>query len=208
MDVRPSDVIIVGTGFASSFFLKRYLEHAPAGARVLVLERGGTDTKPWQLANRRTSSLAPEDVFVNLTPEKEWLTSPGFGGNSKCWWGGAARMMPGDFQLRTRYGVGSDWPLSYDDLEAHYGVVEELMSVSGPADSPCPARAPSPCRPIASRLRTPCSRPAFHRAGISRPRRGPACRLHAGQPVCQRHLRAVPRRCEVHHPERDGRDLR
>ncbi len=54
------DVIIVGTSFAASFFLMRYLERAPAQTRVLVLERGGTDTKAWQLQNRRTSSIAPD----------------------------------------------------------------------------------------------------------------------------------------------------
>lgn len=79
------DVILVGTGFASSFFLMRYLEHAPPAARVLVLERGNEDTKAWQLANRRHSSIDPDDTFENLTPAKEWYTSPGFGGNSKCW---------------------------------------------------------------------------------------------------------------------------
>jgi choline dehydrogenase-like flavoprotein len=141
------DVIIVGTGFAGAFFLMRYLERAPKDARVLVLERGGTDTKPWQLENRRTSSIAPEDVFTNLTPEKEWLTSPGFGGNSKCWWAGASRMMPADFQLKTRYGVGDDWPMTYDDLEAHYCVVEDVMKISGPADSPMPRSKPFPLPP-------------------------------------------------------------
>jgi len=45
------DLIIVGTGFAGTFFLMRYLEGAPATVRVLVLERG-SDDKAWQLANR------------------------------------------------------------------------------------------------------------------------------------------------------------
>jgi choline dehydrogenase-like flavoprotein len=141
------DVIIVGTGFASAFFLMRYLESAPAGARVLVLERGGSDSKEWQLANRRTCSIAPEQVFNNLTPEKVWFTSPGFGGNSKCWAGGATRMMPGDFKLKSRYGVGLDWPMSYDDLEEHYCTVEQVMLVAGPADSPMPRSRPFPLPP-------------------------------------------------------------
>lgn len=141
------DVIIVGTGFAGAFFLLRYLEHAPATVRVLVLERGNRDTKAWQLENRRSSSLDARELFVNRTPNKEWLTSPGFGGNSKCWWGGAARMMPGDFALQSRYGVGIDWPLCYDELEAHYGVVEAIMSISGPADSPMPRSRPFPLPP-------------------------------------------------------------
>jgi choline dehydrogenase-like flavoprotein len=141
------EVIIVGTGFAGAFFLKRYLEHAPASARVLVLERGRRDTKAWQLEHRRTSSLRPDEVFVNLTPEKDWLTSPGFGGNSKEWLAGTIRMMPGDFQLKTRYGVGVDWPLTYDDLESYYCDAEAIMAVSGPENSPMPRSRPFPLPP-------------------------------------------------------------
>ena len=125
----------------------RYLERAPVGARALVLERGGPDVKAWQLQNRRTSSIDPRDVFANATPAKEWYTSPGFGGNSKCWLGGTTRMMPGDFRLKSRYGIGTDWPVSYDDLEAHYCRVEEIMLVSGPADSPMPRSRPFPLPP-------------------------------------------------------------
>jgi choline dehydrogenase-like flavoprotein len=141
------DVIIVGTGFASSFFLMRYLEHAPPTARILVLERGNEDTKAWQLANRLHTSIDPDDLVENENPGKEWYTSPGFGGNSKCWMGGTTRMMPGDFKLRSRYGVGLDWPISYDDLEQHYGVAEQVMLVSGPADSPMPRSLPAPLVP-------------------------------------------------------------
>lgn len=141
------DVIVVGTSFASTFFLLRYLEHAPADVRVLVLERGNEDTKAWQLAHRLTSSIQPEEVFENDNPLKEWYTSPGFGGNSKCWMAGTTRMMPGDFQLQSRYGVGVDWPISYDDLEAHYGTVERVMNISGPSDSPMPRSTPFPLPP-------------------------------------------------------------
>src|ERR1700691_5100047 len=114
-DTSPRyDLIVIGTGFAGAFFLMRYLETAPAASRVLVLERGNRDSKAWQLQNRRTSSIDLKNVFVNATPSKDWYTSPGFGGNSKCWLGGTTRMMPGDFKLKSRYGVGLDWPLRYD----------------------------------------------------------------------------------------------
>jgi choline dehydrogenase-like flavoprotein len=136
------DVIIVGTGFAGSFFLMRYLQRAPAGARILVLERGARDTKSWQLQHGSTSSIDPKTVFINTNSYKEWYTSPGFGGNSKCWMGGTTRMMPGDFKLKSRYGVGMDWPMSYDELEAHYCDVEDVMLISGPADSPMPRSRP------------------------------------------------------------------
>ena len=141
------DIIIVGTGFAGAFFLMRYLERAPAAARVLVLERGRVDSKQWQLRNHATSSIRQEELFVNRTPEHSWYTSPGFGGNSKCWWAGAMRMMPNDFRLRSEYGVGEDWPMSYADLEPHYDCVEQVMLVSGPADLPMPRTRPYPLPP-------------------------------------------------------------
>lgn len=141
------DLIIVGTSFSASFFLMRYLELAPKDKKILVLERGGEDTKAWQLQQRRTTSIDPSEVFFNATPEKEWYTSPGFGGNSKCWVGGTTRMMPGDFQLKSRYGVGWDWPVTYDDLEERYCTVEEVMKVAGPTDSPMPRSRPLPLPP-------------------------------------------------------------
>ena len=146
-DSERYDLVLVGTGFASSFFLLRYLKHAPAGARVLVLERGRDESHAWQLQHRRSSSIPADEVFTNLTPAKEWLTSPGFGGNSRCWWGGAVRMLPADFELKSRYGVGRDWPLRYADLEPYYDAVEAVMSVSGPLDSPMPRSRPFPQPP-------------------------------------------------------------
>jgi choline dehydrogenase-like flavoprotein len=141
------DVVIIGTSFAASFFLMRYLEHAAPNARILVLERGNEDSKAWQLANRKHSSIPPEDVYENDNLLKDWLTSPGFGGNSKCWMGGTTRMMPGDFQLKSRYGVGMDWPMSYDDLEPHYCTAEQVMLISGPSDSPMRRSIPFPLPP-------------------------------------------------------------
>jgi choline dehydrogenase-like flavoprotein len=141
------DVIIVGTGFAGAFFLMRYLERAPAWARVLVLERGRQDSKQWQLQHQATSSISPEELFVNRTPGHSWHSSPGFGGNSKCWWAGTMRMMPNDFRLRSEYGVGDDWPVSYAELEPHYSRAERVMLVSGPNDLPMPRSQAYPLPP-------------------------------------------------------------
>jgi choline dehydrogenase-like flavoprotein len=178
------DLIIVGTSFAASFFLLRYLEHAPRTSRILVLERGNNDTKAWQLAHRRNSSIEPEDVFENETPSKLWRMSVGFGGGSKCWLGGTTRMMPGDFELRSRYGVGIDWPVSYDDLEAHYGTAERVMLVSGGADSPMPRSTPFPLPPhrfsdpdvlLKERFPDGWYRMATARASIATGQRGICC---------------------------------
>ena len=38
--MKKYDLIVVGTSFAASFFLKKYLSKADDNKRVLVLERG------------------------------------------------------------------------------------------------------------------------------------------------------------------------
>src|SRR5690606_18069205 len=41
----------------------------------------------------------------------------GLGGGTNCWFGQSPRLHPSDFALFTRYGVGRDWPVTYDELE-------------------------------------------------------------------------------------------
>jgi choline dehydrogenase-like flavoprotein len=143
------DLLLVGTGFASSFFLFGYLARAPATARVLVLERGFREPRPWQLRHRKTSRLDHRDTFRQRgLARKDWQFTLAFGGSSNCWWACTPRLLPSDFRLRTTYGVGDDWPVSYDDLEPHYERVEQVMSVSGSADRwPYPRRGPHPQPP-------------------------------------------------------------
>ena len=128
------DVIIVGTGFASSFFLLSYLRRAKPNERILVLERGYLDTHAWQIQNETTSRIDYHDTYRNKTPNKDWQFNVAFGGGSNCWWANTPRFLPSDFELKSRYGVGRDWPLSYDDLEPYYMEAERIMAISGPAD--------------------------------------------------------------------------
>jgi choline dehydrogenase-like flavoprotein len=142
------DLVLVGTGFASTFFLHSYLQAASKRARVLVLERGQRYSLKWQLENREHLGRLREGTFINTNPDKPWIHSPIFGGGSNCWWGCTPRFLPNDFRLRSAYGVGLDWPLGYDDLETFYQEAEELMAVSGPADAgPFPRRRPYPQPP-------------------------------------------------------------
>ena len=110
------DLIVAGTGFASTFFLLRWLETASPSARVLVLERGQDDSPAWQRANR-TNSSQPGPLFAETAQTYPWTMTVGFGGGSNCWFGNTPRLLPADFELKSRYGVGTDWPLSYAELE-------------------------------------------------------------------------------------------
>ncbi|GAB7199053.1 GMC family oxidoreductase [Dickeya oryzae] len=52
------------------------------------------------------------------------------GGTSLHWLGSAMRMLPEDFELQSRYGIGLDWPLRYNDLEPWYRAAEYELGVS------------------------------------------------------------------------------
>jgi choline dehydrogenase-like flavoprotein len=154
MKYTSYDLVVIGTGFASSFFLHKYLRKAPATAKVLVLERGHFFPHAERVKEKRGEETpyarlnpAYKDTFDNHNPEKSWVFTQGFGGGSNCWYGCTPRFMPSDFKMKTLYGVGNDWPLQYDDLEDYYTQVEEIMSISGPSDTPFPKKSGYPLPP-------------------------------------------------------------
>ncbi|MFT5891263.1 MAG: choline dehydrogenase-like flavoprotein [Dokdonia sp.] len=55
----------------------------------------------------------------------------GPGGTTMHWLGTTPRMLPNDFQMKKKYGVGVDWPFSYDDLKPYYEMAELEIGVSG-----------------------------------------------------------------------------
>lgn len=53
------------------------------------------------------------------------------GGTTRHWEAKAMRMLPQDFELRSRFGQGLDWPLGYEDLEPYYRKAEYELGVAG-----------------------------------------------------------------------------
>lgn len=144
------DLIVAGTGFASSFFLKYYLEKAGTNKKVLVLERGKFHPYTERLALKRgEKELQIKKAGRTYTTDfgKIWVFDPNFGGSSNCWTGCTPRFMPNDFKIKTLYGVGQDWPISYDDLEPYYEQAEQIMAISGPDSTPFPKTSPYPLPP-------------------------------------------------------------
>jgi len=109
----------------------QFLKYAKPKSRVLVLERGHLHDHAWTLANPDDFELNEGRYLDNRTPQKQWRFSVGFGGGSNCWYACTPRLLPEDFRMQTTYGVGLDWPLSYDDLEPFYCDAEDLLGVAG-----------------------------------------------------------------------------
>ena len=53
------------------------------------------------------------------------------GGTTWHWAAHAWRVLPNDLRIKTLYGVGRDWPMTYEELEPHYYEAEVKLGVSG-----------------------------------------------------------------------------
>jgi len=130
---RHYPVVVVGTGFGSLFFVHRLLQLRPE-MKILMLERGTFRSWDEQLAEKSNSAIPPGDTFIASGNPKQWNFTIGYGGGTNCWFASTPRLHPNDFRLRSLYGRGQDWPISYDTLEPYYTAAEEIMDISGPDD--------------------------------------------------------------------------
>jgi choline dehydrogenase-like flavoprotein len=184
-DEGTFDVVVIGSGFGSLFFVEGYLRKHPA-ARILMLERGSKNTHAWQLEQRKNSNIPPESTFRKPEAHKVWNFTVGLGGGTNCWYAQTPRFHPNDFKVRSLYGVSQDWPLSYVDLESYYVAAARKMLVAGSDDMAkiLPRSAPFPLPPhVATSVDRVMSeaQPQFHfpiataRASIATGERGRCC---------------------------------
>lgn len=152
------DICIVGSGAGASPVAYTL---AKAGAKVLVLEKGPWLTEKEFFKDELTISLRDaynpdlndeqhviEEEYIRdddstywqgeATSESGWSFWNGnvVGGSSNFMSGYFHRLKPVDFKLKTEFGdiEGAniaDWPISYDELEPYYAVVEKDIGVSG-----------------------------------------------------------------------------
>jgi choline dehydrogenase-like flavoprotein len=60
-----------------------------------------------------------------------WVRGHQLGGKSLIWSRGTARWSERDFKANQREGIGTPWPIGYDDLKPWYDRVERFIGVSG-----------------------------------------------------------------------------
>ena len=58
------------------------------------------------------------------------------GGSSLAWGAVTPRFVENDFRMRSKYGVGIDWPIGYDELENYYAKSERFIGVAADDDNP------------------------------------------------------------------------
>ena len=148
----PVEVIVVGSGAAGSAVAARLAE---GGKRVIILEAG-----PWRapadlvsstLYARRLKWGGPTVIEEGKNPVGHVFNSGyGVGGSAMHHYAVWPRMHEEDFEMRTRYGRGVDWPLKYSDLAPYYDRVQEEAGIAGDARLEIwrPPGAPYPMPPV------------------------------------------------------------
>lgn len=147
-DPLSAHVVVVGAGVAGMLAAYRL---AQAGVTVIVLEAGPPIDRADALNNYRNAvAKTPESPYPDTfyAPRPSVLDLQGYyiqdgadlfkstyvrrvGGTTLHWLGTSLRHLPNDFKLRSLYGVGEDWPITYDDLEPWYGQAEQELGVAG-----------------------------------------------------------------------------
>lgn len=128
---RSFDIVIIGSGFGSLFYLKKILDRK-SNIKVAVLEWGKFSSHGEQVERKSNSVIKPESTYKSNS-EKPWNFTIGLGGGTNCWFAQSPRFHPSDFRLKTKYNIGNDWPIDYAELEPYYLEAEKIMSISGDA---------------------------------------------------------------------------
>lgn len=223
-----ADVVIVGAGVVGGLMAWRLSQQGlnvvilDAGARVNrvdainrfknSVDKGANspyEMMPWAPVpddNNPLSYYVQPDLPPEGSPQEplKQMAFEGFfmrlvGGTSWHWTGHAERLFPNDFKMNTAYGVGKDWPISYDEIQPYYNQVEEAWGVAGDASCIAPPRDkgyPMPVVPRSYLDRTlgsgvfdnqlgPDSQPIPHcRNSIPRDNRPQCCGNSSCLPIC------------------------
>ena len=166
--VDGADICVVGAGVAGALVADKL---AAAGASVVMLESGerfdpdnrraqmeqairpDADDNVWDVGGPRDRFSSSGDVDYALNERRVKAV----GGTTLHWLGTTPRLHPRDFEMESRYGIATDWPIRYDDLRPYYAQAERELGIVGTDEGSGPPREqPYPMDPF----------PATHADGI------------------------------------------
>ncbi|MBP1684942.1 MAG: hypothetical protein H6Q33_1085 [Deltaproteobacteria bacterium] len=93
--------------------------------------------------NRAQGALAPG----NTRRYAQYAHVRGVGGSTLHFQGEAHRYHPDSLRMRSLFGVGVDWPISYAELARYYDLAEHVIGVAAPADNRFRPRSSVPVLP-------------------------------------------------------------
>ena len=200
-----ADFIVIGSGIIGSLTAIKLLRQ---GAAVIILEAGPRITRGEIVARFRNSTRKGD--WMSPYPPVPWAPHPIYqpadngyliqagpypypaeyirqvGGTTWHWAAQAWRVVPSDLRIHSLYGVGVDWPITYEELDPYYQEAEEIMGVSGLPDTGSPRSKPFPMEPVAEtwamrRIRERLAPAGYEVVGNTTARNS---RSYGGRPAC------------------------
>jgi quinoprotein glucose dehydrogenase len=161
--VIETDICIIGAGITAAMVAEKLGDERDA--TITVLEAGDRPiplrerARWWRRYVDYGDSPWPDDhIDGQDVIGRPHGYSPSFlvGGLAMHWGAVTPRFSPEDFRVRSLYGVGDDWPLTYEELDPAYQEAEERMGVAGepgPTElDPRGAPYPMPALPLTYNL--------------------------------------------------------
>jgi choline dehydrogenase-like flavoprotein len=133
-DTDAVDLAIIGAGAGGGVVAQRL---ARKGWKIVVLEKGPLwdPDRDWVSDEKGSAGLYwTEKRIVSGNDPIEMgknNSGVGVGGSMTHFAGYVPRLHPSDFDVRTRDGVGADWPISYAELKESFERVERELPVAG-----------------------------------------------------------------------------
>src|SRR5579885_3768753 len=132
MPVHESDVCIIGGGISAAMLALKLSELRP-GISITVIEAG---SKLFDLENRmryRQRSIEyaenpwPGDFIEDQTAKGVISRTMAVGGSALHWGGTCNRFSEEDLRLKSMFGLYTDWPIEWAELEKFYCEAEQLF---------------------------------------------------------------------------------
>ena len=171
MAVHETDICIIGGGITSAMLAERLSELRP-GVGIVVVEAGRSIFDAQNRGRYRDRAMQygehpwPGDYIEDQTADGIISMTMAVGGLALHWGGACNRFSEEDLRLKSMYGLATDWPIEWRELERYYCDAERRLNVSG-EPSPHPGdRRSSRIRRVRFRCPTTCrsSRPGRSRA--------------------------------------------
>ncbi len=139
-------IIIVGSGVAGALLARQLLK--TKDCHITMFE-AGPDFKTGKyrvwldllMANKNPyraflDESQKENQYFGLRGSRLFVK----GGTTNHWGGWSLRFKPEDFELKSRTGIGADWPITYDALSPYYTQAEFLLGIEGDSNNDDPPR--------------------------------------------------------------------
>jgi glucose dehydrogenase len=133
---RESDVCIIGGGISAAMLAQKLTELRP-GISITVVEAGQRlfDLENRMEYRRRSTEYGenawPGDFIPDQAAKGGISRTMAVGGQALHWGGTCNRFSEEDTRLKSMFGLATDWPIEWKELERFYCEAERRLGVSG-----------------------------------------------------------------------------